>query len=66
LSDRYGRIVAEAVTRGDAATVLTGEIGLRGGGTLYTRIGDVFGWIVVAAAGALAGLRSAFNRHPRA
>jgi len=57
LSDRTGRIVAETVTRGDAPTVLTAEVGLRGGGTLYTRIGDVFAWIVVAAAVALVGFR---------
>jgi apolipoprotein N-acyltransferase len=67
LSDRTGRIVAEAVTRADAPTVLMGEIGLRGGGTLYTRIGDLFAWIVVAAAVALVGFRLAliYSRHPR-
>jgi apolipoprotein N-acyltransferase len=62
LSDRYGRIVAEAVTQGDAPTVLTGEIGLRSGGTPYVRVGDLFAWIVVAVAVALVGFRLAARR----
>ena len=70
LSDRSGRIVAEAVTSPDQPTVLTAELGLRSGGTLYTRIGDVFAWIVVAAAAALIGFRLAprlsLRRHARA
>jgi apolipoprotein N-acyltransferase len=57
LSDRYGRIVAEAVTRPDAATVLTADLGLRSGGTLYARHGDVFAWIAVVAAAVLFGFR---------
>jgi apolipoprotein N-acyltransferase len=57
LSDRYGRIVAEAVTRRDGATVVTADIGLRGGGTLYARIGDVFAWIAVVGAVLLVGFR---------
>jgi apolipoprotein N-acyltransferase len=59
LSDRYGRIVAEAVTRSDGATVVTAELGLRSGGTHYVRIGDVFAWIAVVAAVALIGFRLA-------
>ena len=59
LSDRYGRIVAETVTRGDDVTVLTGEIGLRGGGTLYARIGDGFAGIACAETLALIGNRLA-------
>jgi apolipoprotein N-acyltransferase len=66
LSDRTGRIVAEAVTRADAPTVLTGAVGLRSGGTLYTRIGDLFAWIAVVAAAVLIGFRFLNNRHPRA
>jgi apolipoprotein N-acyltransferase len=57
LSDRTGRIVAEAVTRPDAATVLTADLGLRSGGTLYARNGDVFAWVVVVAAAMLIGFR---------
>jgi apolipoprotein N-acyltransferase len=62
LSDRTGRIVAEAVTRSDHITVLTAPVGLRSGGTLYTRIGDVFAWIAVVATLLLIGLRVA-RRH---
>lgn len=59
LSDRYGRVVAEAVTSRDDATVLTADIGLRSGGTLYARYGDVFAWIAVGAAVVLIGFRLA-------
>jgi apolipoprotein N-acyltransferase len=67
LSDRYGRVVAEALTSGDDATVLTGDIGLRSGGTPYARYGDVFAWFVVAGAVALIGLRlaSRARSHPQ-
>jgi apolipoprotein N-acyltransferase len=70
LSDRTGRIVAEAVTSSDHVTVLTAAVGLRSGGTLYTRIGDVFAWIAVVAAVALIAFRLAprlsLRRHARA
>ena len=59
LSDRYGRIVAEAMTSRDDATVLTADIGLRSGGTPYARYGDVFAWIAVGAAVVLIGFRLA-------
>jgi apolipoprotein N-acyltransferase len=59
LSDRYGRVVAEAVTSRDDATVLTADIGLRSGGTPYVRYGDVFAWIAVGAAAVLVGFRLA-------
>jgi apolipoprotein N-acyltransferase len=52
------------VTRGDAPTVLTGDIGLRSGGTLYTRIGDLFAWIAVVAAVALVGFRLVTRAQP--
>ena len=64
LSDRTGRIVAEAVTRADAPTVLTAEVGLRSGGTLYTRIGDLFAWIAVVAAVALVAFRRFLSSSP--
>jgi apolipoprotein N-acyltransferase len=57
LSDRTGRIVAEAATRSDEATVLTADLGLRSGGTLYARTGDVFAWLAVVAAVMLVGFR---------
>jgi apolipoprotein N-acyltransferase len=65
LSDRTGRIVAEAVTRPDAPTVLTADIGLRSGGTLYARIGDVFAWVAVIAAAVLIGFRLATRSSAR-
>ena len=65
LSDRYGRVVAEAVTSRDGATVLTGDIGLRSGGTPYARYGDVFAWIAVGAAVVLIGFRLAARSKSR-
>ena len=59
LSDRYGRIVAEAVTSSDDATVLAADIGLKSGGTPYARYGDVFAWIAVGGAVVLLGFRLA-------
>jgi apolipoprotein N-acyltransferase len=53
LSDAYGRIVAEAVTSRSGPVTLTADVGLTSAGTLYSRIGDVFAWIVVFAAIAL-------------
>jgi apolipoprotein N-acyltransferase len=49
LNDRYGRLVARARSVG-GITVVTGELPVdgRGGGTLYDRIGDSFGWLCVA------------------
>jgi apolipoprotein N-acyltransferase len=46
LNDRYGRLVARTKTLG-GFTVLIGDLPLqgRGGGTVYDRIGDVFGWL---------------------
>ncbi|HUO94485.1 MAG TPA: hypothetical protein VMU22_16280 [Rhizomicrobium sp.] len=46
LNDRYGRIVAKARTVGPFTTLI-GDLPLdgRGGGTLYDRIGDVWGWL---------------------
>jgi apolipoprotein N-acyltransferase len=46
LNDRYGRVVAMTVTGGPGFSVLIGELPLdgRGGDTLYSQIGDVFGW----------------------
>jgi hypothetical protein len=50
LNDRYGRLVARTKKVG-GFTVLVGDLPLqgRGGDTLYDRIGDVFGWICLAA-----------------
>lgn len=50
LSDRYGRIVSEAVTDPAEPTSLVAGVGLRGGGTIYTRVGDVFAWFATLLA----------------
>jgi len=44
-SDRYGRVIAEAVTSRERPVRLVADLGLRSGGTLYTRIGDAFAWL---------------------
>jgi apolipoprotein N-acyltransferase len=46
LSDRYGRILAQARTSG-GFTILVGDLPLsgRGGATPYDRIGNLFGWL---------------------
>lgn len=46
LNDRYGRVVARAeVTSGFATLVGAIPVDGRGGATLYSRFGDVFGWM---------------------
>jgi apolipoprotein N-acyltransferase len=57
LNDRYGRVVAIKVTGGDFVTLI-GDLPLygRGGGTLYDRIGDAFGWLCLALGVGLVGL----------
>lgn len=48
VSNPYGRVVAEAASGGDVAT-LSSQIPVpRHVPTLYTRIGDAFGWLCVA------------------
>lgn len=66
LNDRYGRIIAAARSVGGFRTVV-GDLPLagHGGGTLYDRIGDAFGWICSAAGVLLLGaslLRKAARR----
>ncbi len=62
LNDRYGRLVARARSVG-GFTVVTGELPLggRGGGTLYDRIGDSFGWLCVALGFGLVALSLVFS-----
>jgi apolipoprotein N-acyltransferase len=49
LNDRFGRVIARTPTTSGFAT-LVGVVPLHGrsGETLYSRIGDVFGWLCVA------------------
>lgn len=62
VSDRYGRIVAEAETDREAPTALVADVPLRGGGTLYARVGDVFAWGCVIALCVLIGVRFLLTR----
>jgi apolipoprotein N-acyltransferase len=66
-SDRYGRIVAEATTDREKAVSVVAEIGLKSGGTLYARLGDVFAWMCVVGAVGLLGWRGwrQFKRRER-
>ncbi|MEO8065207.1 MAG: nitrilase-related carbon-nitrogen hydrolase [Pseudomonadota bacterium] len=57
-SDRYGRVIAEAATSRAVPVTLVADLGLRGGGTAYTRIGDLFAWVSIACAALLVGWRS--------
>jgi len=50
VSDAYGRMIAETSTGRDRPVTLTARIGLTDRGTLYGRIGDVFGWLAVLGA----------------
>jgi apolipoprotein N-acyltransferase len=49
-SDRYGRIIAEATTSPDRAVTVVTDLGLRGGGTLFVRAGDLFAWLCALGA----------------
>ncbi len=47
--DRYGRVIAEQGTSRERPVGLVATLGLRGGGTVYARIGDAFAWLCAAA-----------------
>jgi apolipoprotein N-acyltransferase len=48
LNDRYGRVVAQAKTSAGFTTLIADlPLDGRGGGTLYDRIGDSFGWLCI-------------------
>jgi apolipoprotein N-acyltransferase len=53
VSDAFGRIASEAITSSDGATMLVADVGLVSKRTIYSRIGDVFAWLIVAGAGVL-------------
>ena len=57
-SDRYGRVIAEATTSRAAPVTVVADLGLRGGGTGYTRFGDLFAWLCVAGVAVLLGRRT--------
>jgi apolipoprotein N-acyltransferase len=56
ISDARGRVLARADTTGPGMTVISADVPLGPGPTLYTRIGDVFAWACVMAALGLAGM----------
>jgi apolipoprotein N-acyltransferase len=49
VSDRYGRVIAEAITSPEQPVTLVADVGLRGGATLYARVGDAFAWLCAAS-----------------
>jgi len=67
-SDAQGRVLAQAGTLGHGMIVMTAELPPGPGPTLYTRIGDLFAWLCLAAvlamAAAMAG-RWRPRRHPQ-
>jgi apolipoprotein N-acyltransferase len=58
ISDRYGRIVAEATTSREKPVVVAAEVGLKSGRTIYVLLGDFFAWLVVGAASLLLCVRA--------
>jgi apolipoprotein N-acyltransferase len=62
VSDPYGQIVAETPSADAPVATLSAHAPLGGFGTLYGRIGDVFGWAFAAIVGLLAFLPEAAKR----
>jgi apolipoprotein N-acyltransferase len=56
ISDAQGRILARADTNAPGLTVIMADVPPGPGPTLYTRIGDIFCWLMLLASGALLGL----------
>jgi apolipoprotein N-acyltransferase len=51
ISDAYGRVIAEKASASVPGATLLGRVpAALPGGTLYTRTGDLFGWLCTAAA----------------
>jgi apolipoprotein N-acyltransferase len=51
ISDAYGRVIAEKASASLPGATLLGRVpAALPGGTLYTRTGDLFGWLCTAAA----------------
>jgi apolipoprotein N-acyltransferase len=65
MTDAYGRVVAEAGSGNLPGVTLLGRVPAPlPGGTLYSRIGDVFGWLCTVAAILMAILGWARGAHP--
>jgi len=61
-SDRYGRVIAEAVTSEAAPVTVVTDLGLRAGGTWYVKLGDTFAWVCVGVLVLLIGWRTLRSR----
>ncbi len=64
VSDPQGRLIAEPVASASAEAMLVASVPVGKGRTLYSRIGDVFGWMCVAIAVSLF-LRAALGSRGR-
>jgi apolipoprotein N-acyltransferase len=64
-SDRYGRVIAEAVTSKAAPVTVTTDLGLRAGGTWYVKLGDAFAWVCVGVLALLIGWCTLRSRSQR-
>lgn len=47
--DPYGRVLAQTPFNANGETVLTAQVPAKGVTTLYSRVGDVFGWLTAVA-----------------
>jgi apolipoprotein N-acyltransferase len=65
-SDRYGRVIAEAITSPTAPVTVVTDLGMRAGGTWYLKLGDAFAWTCLAALALLFAWRALRSRTSRA
>jgi apolipoprotein N-acyltransferase len=63
--DRTGRVVVERPVTGDDVTVATATLPARGAATLYSRVGNAFGWLCVCLTGLLLIWLAADGRRSR-
>jgi apolipoprotein N-acyltransferase len=61
-SDRYGRVIAEAITSPSRPVTVVTDLGLRAGGTWYLKLGDAFAWMCMAALALLLSWRAFRSR----
>jgi apolipoprotein N-acyltransferase len=65
-SDRYGRVIAEAITSPAMPVTVVTDLGIRAGGTWYLKLGDAFAWVCMAALALLLCWRALRSRTPGA
>ena len=61
-SDRYGRVIAEAITSPAMPVTVVTDLGIRAGGTWYLKLGDAFAWVCMAALALLLSWRALRSR----